>query len=180
MTRAFKINLNKPDRTPLIDLAGAALVADALRVNTTLTSLHMNYGHCLGRGAAVVLMGALVGHPSLRSLAITGAADGRIAYGAALATLVAADTPALQLLDCSRNHLGDAGLAPLIEALPLNRHLRKLYVRDNGMSEAFAREQLLPAVRANTTLRALHCVDRERPLAGAEAEGIVRRRGQHG
>ena len=171
------------DATPLFDAAGAALVADALRVNTTLTDLDLTYDCNLDVGAAGALVGALVGHPSLRWLGMRcggTSAEERNAYGAALDALIATDAPPLQSLGCSGNHLGDAGLAPIVEALALNRHLRFLNLRYNDMSEAFAREQLLPAVRANTTLRALHCVDRERPQAAAEAEEIVRRRGQHG
>ena len=49
------------------------------------------------------------------------------------------------------------------------------------MSEAFARQRLLPAVRANATLRELKCAHYERrPFAAkAEAEELVRRRAQH-
>jgi hypothetical protein len=168
--------------TPLFDAAGGALVADALRVNTTLTTLDLTYDCFLDMGAARALVDALVGHPSLRSLGIhckRAAADERIAYGAALGALIAADAPALHGLVCCFNHLGDAGLAPIVEALPLNRHLRYLNLRDNDMREAFAREQLLPAVRANTTLLGIWCADHQWPRAAAEAEDIVRRRGQH-
>jgi len=71
------------------------------------------------------------------------AAEDRGAFGDALAALIAVDAPALQVLVCRDNFLGDAGLAPIVEALPLNRHLRELDVSDNDMSEAFARERLL-------------------------------------
>jgi hypothetical protein len=85
------------DGTPLCDAAGAALVADALRVNTTLTELLLNSAH-LSADSAVLLLGALVGHPSLRKLSITGngtAMEDRSAVGAAVAALVIADAPAL-------------------------------------------------------------------------------------
>jgi hypothetical protein len=104
------------------------------------------------------------------------AAEDRGAFGDALAALIAVDAPALQVLVCRDNFLGDAGLAPIVEALPLNRHLRELDVSDNDMSEAFARERLLPAVRANTTLRELNCGHSSR--AAADAVELVRRRGQ--
>jgi hypothetical protein len=68
-------------------------------------------------------------------------------------------------------------LAPIVEALARNRHLRELDIRYNGVSEAFAREQLLPAVRANRTLRALRCArHRGDGVAAGEAEELVRRR----
>jgi hypothetical protein len=129
-------------------------------------------------------MGALVGHRSLRELQITGEGHTTVeavrVFSAALAALIAADAPALHVLRCGDYSLGDAGLATIVEALPLNRHLRTLDVSNSGMTEACARERLLPAVRANTTLRELKCThDMLRPTAAqAEAEELVRRRWQ--
>jgi hypothetical protein len=171
-------------RTPLFDAAGAALVADALRVNTTLTRLDL---HCVDlcgdMRAAGAVLGALVGHQSLRKFTITRQ-RGTAAFGDALAALIAVDAPALHTLVCSCNSLEDAGLAPIVEALALNRHLRELDVRDatygNRMSEAFARERLLPALRANTTLCDFKCVIYATGPAAKEAEELVRRRGLHG
>jgi hypothetical protein len=170
--------------TPLFDVAGAALVAHALRVNATLTKLKLRGAHMFARiPAAQSLLGALVGHRSLRELCITTENSmllGLSVFGAALAALIASDTPALQVLVCLGNRLGDAGLAPIVDALPLNHHLRKLDVAYNRMSEAFARERLLPALRTNTTLREFACVSGlSRTVAEAEAEELVRRRGQH-
>jgi len=170
---------------PLLDAAGAALVADALRVNTTLTKLDLcNAGLCRDMHAdAQLVLGALVGHPNLRELLIYSERTVDVdcsAFGAALAPLIASDTPALQVLVCLGNRLGDAGLAPIVDALPLNRHLRELNLRGNDVSEAFARERLLPALRANTTLRAFECYDCFPVPAAVEAEELVRRRGQHG
>jgi hypothetical protein len=70
-------------------------------------------------------------------------------------------------------------LTPIVEALTLNRHLRTLDVDGNDMSEAFARERLLPAVRANTTLRQFTCCSYKPGPAAVEAEELVRRRGLH-
>jgi hypothetical protein len=182
-----------PPAAPLFDAAGAALVADALRATTALTSLKLEDVKLhLDMDAAAVFLAALVGHPSLRKLELNGErtapwelADDPIALGAALAALVAADAPALQALRISDNALGDAGLAPLVAALPRNRHLRKLNINQNGMSERFARKRLLPAVRANTGLQKLLCAseteydDREEGTASAEAEELVERRQLH-
>ena len=167
---------------PLLRAAGAALVADALRMNTTLTILHLcGTNLCGDMNAAGVLLGALVGHPSLRELRIIQDFPVDIgAFGAALGALIAADAPALQVLDCSELALGDAGLAPIVKALALNRHLRTLNIGFNFMSKTFACERLLPAVRANTTLRELKCVDVEwRCQAEVEAVALVRHRGQY-
>ena len=174
---------------PQFDLAGATLVADALRVNTTLTELELRAADlCVDVRVACALLGGLVGHRSLRELRLSGEetadADWSV-LGAALAALIAADAPALKVLwyfDYSERVLGDAGMAPIVEALPLNRHLRVLDLRCSGMSEAFARDRLLPAVRANTTLRKFtyssECDDEDVPAA-AEAVELVNRRGQH-
>jgi hypothetical protein len=71
---------------------------------------------------------------------------------AALAALVAADTPALHTLRECR--LGDAGLGPLVDALAHNTHLRVLQYGRNELSEAFMRDRLLPAVHAHPWLQA--------------------------
>ena len=168
----------------LLDAAGAALVAEALRTNSTLTALRFNAaGLCRDMAAAGALLGALVGHPSLRVLELRheNVAD-RAALGAALAELVAADAPALTKLDVTWILLRVDGLAPLVEALPRNRHLRELSMRHNHMTPKFARERLLPAVRANTSLQLLMCSEDNGSAwpAVREAEELVnRRRLQH-
>jgi hypothetical protein len=68
---------------------------------------------------------------------------------------VAANSPALHTLFIRTSGLGDAGLRGLVEALPRNTHLRELTLWGNGTSAAFARDVLLPALRANTSLRSL-------------------------
>jgi hypothetical protein len=77
------------------------------------------------------------------------------ACAAALGALVAANAPALEEINLTYCYLGDAGLGPLVDALPHNTHLRTLNCQYNGISAAFARRRLLPAVRANTSLRKL-------------------------
>ena len=166
--------------TQQFDMAGAALVADALRVNTTLTKLVLSCDPVSAdMHATSTLLGGLVGHPSLRELRVinndTSFVDDRIAYGAALAALIAADAPALQVLKCACNAFGDGGLAPIVEALPLNHHLQQLDLSWNDMSKEFARHRLLPAVRANTALRKFKC-DTDERRAARKAVRLVRRR----
>jgi hypothetical protein len=142
-----------------LDAPGAALLAAALRANSTLTELlFASVG--MWRDATVAadaetLLAALPAHPSLRVLNLSGnhctPATVHIA-GAALGALVAANTPALHELSAYECSLGDMGLGPLFAALPRNTHLRTLECYENGMSAAFARDVLLPAVRANTSL----------------------------
>ena len=138
----------------LLDAHAAALLADALRSNRTLTALALN-GVDLWRhiDATSVLFGALVGHASLTSIFLQGNFDGvaAAAAGTLLGALMTADSR-LRVLDISRlNDLGDAGLGPLVDALPRNTHLRELRCSFNAMSAEFARNRLMPALAANTS-----------------------------
>jgi hypothetical protein len=162
-----------------LDVPAARVLAAALRANATLTSLTLgNAGVFDDPAAAAVLLGALHGHASLRMLALfdnlLDDEDGdAVAAGAALGALVAANAPSLTHLDVAFCDLGDDGMRPLLEALPQNTHLRSLECYGNGMSDAFARDVLLPAVRANASLRRLDV----RELGSAqEAEQLVLRR----
>ncbi len=79
--------------------------------------------------------------------------------GAVLGRLVAANTPALTELSVSLCCLDDESLTPLLQALPHNTHLRSLDMTYNTISAACARDVLLPAVRANTSLRKVFADD---------------------
>jgi hypothetical protein len=57
----------------LFDAAGAALVEDALRANTTLTTMELDSAQlCVDMRAAGAFLGGLAGHPTLRKLEIVG------------------------------------------------------------------------------------------------------------
>ena len=150
-------------RTQLFgDFQAAALLADALRANTTLARLAL-VGVGLWRlpAAAHTLLRACTGHASLRALDVSHnhvERKLRAEVGGALAALLAADAPALRELRCSECWLGDPGLEPLVGALASNTHLHELHVDDNRMSESFADAVLLPALRANASLRRLVAV----------------------
>ena len=171
---------------PLLDLGGAVLLANALRVNTTIKVLRLYFASLdADADVAATLFLALVGHPSLHELRIIYSLHNeqfRQGIGVTLAALIAADAPVLHVLSFFGNSLGDVGLTPIVEALPLNHHLSMLDVSGNGMSEEFARDLVVPAVRANTTLlRFVANGPDDEPLpAAAEAEELVRRRGQRG
>jgi hypothetical protein len=170
----------------LLDAPGAALLGAALRANTTLTSLTLHCSRLWSNGAAVdVLLGALTGHASLRTLAIADEVWGmpspedELHAGALLGALIAANAPALTALDLSHSHLCDDGLRPLFEALPRNSHLRSLDCSYNSFSNAFAADVLLPAVRANSSLRTLIArLYGRQPDAALEAEALVKSRGE--
>ena len=158
------------------DAADAVLVADALRQNNTLTSLTFNIDEIsLDVTAACTLLGAMVGHSSLCSLRFYFPQVPRDAgaLGIAFAALVAADAPALQNLSFSDAWLGDAGLAPVVDALHRNHYLRKLNLCDTRASEAFTRERLLPALHANSSLRELLLGDEEQQLTPAESQAVA-------
>jgi hypothetical protein len=162
----------------LLDVPAAFALGNALRASTTITALSLD---CVDLwhnfAAATALLGALAGHLSLRSLNICddpADATGQAAAGAALGALVAANAAALHELDVSYCWLGDAGLRPLFDALPANTHLRTLSCGVKELSDAFLRDALLPAVRANSSLRELStglATD-----AAREAKALVQRR----
>jgi hypothetical protein len=135
------------------------VLAAALRANSTLTSLTLiEAGVWQNITAGIALLAALTGHTSLRALSLhTNSVEpaDTVAAGAALGALVAADAPALTDLDVAWSGLGDDGLRALFEALPHNTHLRTLACYGSDLTAAFARDVLLPAVRANTSLRCL-------------------------
>ncbi len=141
----------------LLDEPAATLLGDVLRTNTSLTALRLSRWRLWNNpAAAVVFCAALAGHPRLHTIDLSdNHMHGIEETSASLGALVAANAPALQQLDISISRLGDAGMGPLVDALRQNTHLRVLNCAVNEMSEAFARDRLLPAVRANTSLRKL-------------------------
>ena len=54
---------------------------------------------------------------------------------------------------------GDDALRPVFEALASNTTLRTLHLNHNALSAPFARDVVLPSVRANTSLRVLWVVN---------------------
>jgi hypothetical protein len=147
----------------LLDAPATTLLSNVLRLNSTLTGLTLqSVDMWCDPAAATALLGALTGHPSLRQLTLNGndvAAEHHAAAGTALGALVAANAPALQVLDVSYCDLGDDGLGPLVDALASNTHLCRLECEASNISLAFARNQLLRAVITNTSLRSLRLQD---------------------
>jgi hypothetical protein len=164
--------------TALLDVPAAGVLAAALRANSTLTSLTLDEAGVFDNPAvAAALFGVLTGHASLRALSVSrnsAYAAHQAAAGAALGALVAANAPALTELNVSWCNLGDDGLRPLFEVLPANTHLRTLRCSDNDMSQAFARDALLPAVHANSSLHRLSVWANN--ASAREAEALVARR----
>jgi hypothetical protein len=161
--------------TLFLDEPAAMLLGNALRANTTLTSASFtSVGLFNDAAGAAALLGALTAHPTLQKLDIgwneneavaTGFAGyahapaAQVVLGAALGTLVAANSPALRDLGLSDCGLDDAGLGPLTDALAHNTHLRTLVQGYNCNTDAFFRNRLLPAVHINTSLRELVLIE---------------------
>ena len=70
--------------------------------------------------------------------------------------LVAANAPSLRQLQFTVHDAFDDFFRPLYDALPFNTHLHTLECNSGRMSEAFKIWLLLPALRANTSLRDLN------------------------
>jgi len=131
----------------------------ALR-SSTLQVLHLSSCQ-LWRDPAVAgeFLASLVGHQTLRELALgcnslDRTDDARRAAGKQLASLIT-HSSALQKLELYANNLGDAGLAPIFEALPRSSTLKEVNFNYERISRKFARDVILTAVRANTSLRRL-------------------------
>jgi hypothetical protein len=165
---------------PLLDAAAAAVLADALRASCTLDSLAlMSTALWHDPAVALTLLGAATAHRSLHKVCLYNnpVGDAQAAAGAALGALVTADAPTLQVLDLRVCGLQEAALGPLLDALPRNTHLHTLDLYEVTASAAFLRQRLLPAVRANTSLRRLEItVAGEGEAAAREAQEIVNSR----
>jgi hypothetical protein len=163
----------------LADEPAAAVLGDALRASPALTTLTLSgVGLWRDAAAAAALLGALTAHPRLRKLSLSAAAapEEQPTAGALLGALVAANSAALQELEVSQGDLGEAGLGPLLDALPANTHLQSLIATAESISEPFARARLLPAVRANGSLQRLvllGLLDTDAYSVAREAEALV-------
>ena len=174
----------------LLDAPAAIQLADAIAACHTLLKLKLVQVQFWDDAVvAAVMMRAVTGHPSLQVLHLSlNDPPDPAAAGAALGALVAAGAPVLHELHIEYSPLlGDAALRPLLDALAHNTHLRVLDCCNTGMSEAFARDVFLPAVRANTSLRTLRASDLwggeedgAAPPAVLEAEALVAARGTCG
>jgi hypothetical protein len=144
----------------LLDVPAAVALGNALRASSTLTALSLRaFNLWREPAAATALIGALLaGHSRLQSLNVSGNQvdeASRDRAGAWIAALLAANAPALLELDVGGCSLLDAGLRPLLEALPANTHLRTLDCSGNWLTDDCMRDALLPAVRVSSSLREL-------------------------
>jgi hypothetical protein len=141
------------DDLRLLDAAGAELLSASLRASRTL--IHFEWSHVDAwhdPHATLTLLGALTGHPSLQSLAMSGEripdADGaaRLAASEALCALVATNA-ALTRLSVPYWALGDEALRPLFDALRHNTCLRRVDFSGNRASEALLTDAFMSLPR---------------------------------
>jgi len=116
---------------------GARVIADALKINTTLEHFDIYYDK-IGDAGAAALAGALAVNSSLRRL---GAYECGIGAVGSRAMADALDTnSSLQILSLDDNYtMGDAGAAALAGALAVNSSLEELSAINCGIGEAGSR-----------------------------------------
>ena len=132
---------------------------DALRSNTKLNQIMLDNCYLWADPAAAgMVLAALAARSTLFTLTLHHDRVGetqaqQFTAGTQLTQLITVGwLNDLLLKQCS---LGEVGLAPIFAALSVATRLERLDLTGEEMSSAFARDAVLPAVRANTSLRKL-------------------------
>jgi hypothetical protein len=123
----------------------------ALRECRTLTllQLYLMPLHGANRLAVTELLDAVAALPALSVLDLSRSVfQDTAAAGRALAALLSTDMPSLRTLSVLGCHLGDEGVAALLDGLAANTHLRWLDCEVNDLSDDFKRDRLEPALAA--------------------------------
>ena len=139
------------DNRPLTKLHLASL-AEAIKVNTTLTQLTLSNNN-IGAAGAASLAEAMKVNTTLTQLTLSRNNIGA-AGAASLAEAMKVNTT-LTELDLRKNNVGAAGAASLAEAIKVNTTLTQLYLSHNNIGAAGA-ASLAEAMKVNTTLTQLN------------------------
>ena len=131
--------------------AGAASLAEAMKVNTTLTQLDLQHNN-IGAAGAASLAEAMKVNTTLTQLVLWKNNIGD-AGAASLAEAMKVNTTLTQL-DLWENNIGDAGAASLAEAMKVNTTLTQLRLWEKNIGDAGA-ASLAEAMKVNTTLTQL-------------------------
>ena len=130
----------------------------ALRACRKLTHLELRLDPPNGTSRRIIteLLDATASLPALRKLDLCACvAQDTLAFGRSLGALLAANPPSLRHLDVVRCNLGEEGVAAVLDGLAANTHLRTLDCDyQNGLSAAFVRDRLVPAVAVMVARRA--------------------------
>jgi hypothetical protein len=143
------------------DAQEASVLCAALRACPTLThlSISVNTFNPVGganRGTVTELLDAAAALPALSELDMSYSTfQDPASAGRALGALLGANLPSVRKLNVCGCVLGDVGLAPLLDGLAANTHLRELDCQNNHLSVAFKRDRLRPALAALATRAAL-------------------------
>ena len=138
------------------------LLAQALRVNSTLSSLHL----VIGAEGATSLAQALGENASLSSLHLSGNSIG--GEGAnSLAEALRVNTT-LSSLDLTHSSIGDEGANSLAQALRVNTSLSSLDLRSNSIGAKGA-NTLAEALRVNSSLSSLNLFENSIGARGANS-----------
>eukprot|EP00567_Pseudictyota_dubia_P000348 CAMPEP_0197464702 /NCGR_PEP_ID=MMETSP1175-20131217/64157_1 /TAXON_ID=1003142 /ORGANISM="Triceratium dubium, Strain CCMP147" /LENGTH=365 /DNA_ID=CAMNT_0043000687 /DNA_START=135 /DNA_END=1232 /DNA_ORIENTATION=+ len=134
---------------------GVSVLADALRVNTSLKVLVLG-GNSIGDEGVSVLADALRVNTSLEKLHLSGnsISDEGVSV---LADALTVNT-SLTKLDLWGNNFGDEGVSVLADALWVNTSLEALYLNGNSISDGGV-SILADALRVNTSLEELGLAD---------------------
>ncbi|KJE92014.1 hypothetical protein CAOG_03051 [Capsaspora owczarzaki ATCC 30864] len=162
------------DASQLLDLckkqignADAKAVAEAIKVNTTMTELKLG-------GNLIADVGARAIAEAVRAnctLTVVDLAENRIGDAGARAfaeTLKVNNT--LTKLDLNENQIGDAGAQAIAEALKVNKTLTVLYLWHNQIGAAGA-QAIADALKVNTTLTELYLY--KNPIGDDGAQAIA-------
>ena len=136
---------------PLAQEESMPALCAALRSCHTLTDLDVCLNPPEGATNRTVteLLDAAASLPALSRLNLSASeVQDAAAFGRALGALLRADLPSLHALDVCNCGLGDEFLAPLLDGLAGNTHLRELDCDHNNPSDAFYRDRLEPALAA--------------------------------
>ena len=131
--------------------ASSPVLCAALQTCRMLTYLEveLNPEGGANRRTVAELLDAAAALPALEYLILDGSVfEDRAAAGHALGALLRADLPNLRTVCVHNCHLGDEGLAPLLDGLAANTHLREVQCNANDVSPAFMRDRLAPALAA--------------------------------
>ena len=163
-----------------LDAPGASLLGRALRANSELQNVELGIMELWENPlTAMTLLTALVGHPSEAFLDLSvdwrpyqpGASEAACSL---MFSLIMADT--LYELTAEGCMFEDDVLAAVSAALPHAKSLAKLDLAGNEFTDDAVRHTLLPAVRANESLRKLYLEEQHEGDAASEAMALVEAR----
>jgi len=130
---------------------GAAALAEALKTNTTLTSINLEYND-LGAEGAKALVETLKTNTTLTSIELGNNNIGP--EGAKALAKVLKTNTTLTIIKLNTNMIVDEGVKALAEALKTNTTLTKIDLDNNYISDVGAKA-LAEALKTNTTLTSI-------------------------